>query len=61
MSLVDTCGEIGLCTPCTEAHPPWRVCPPRAVRGGRGRTGGVAALHTPGGEEGVLPARWVSF
>ena len=39
--MVNTCGEIGLCTPCTEAHPPWRVCPPRAVRGGRGRTGGV--------------------
>ena len=59
LTLVNTCGEIGLCTPCTEAHPPWRVCPPRAVRGGRGRTGGVAALHTPCGEDPLLPAWWV--
>ena len=61
LSLVNTCGETGLCPPCTEAHPPWRVGPPRAVGGGRGRTRGVAALHPPGREEGVLPARWVSF
>ena len=28
LSLVNTCGEIGLCPPCMEAHPPWRVGPP---------------------------------
>ena len=26
--MVNTCGETGLCTPCMEAHPPWRVCTP---------------------------------
>ena len=30
LSLVNTCGEIGLCPPCMEAHPPWRVGPPGA-------------------------------
>ena len=41
LSLVNTCGEIGLCPPCTEAHPPWRVGPPRTVGGGRRRQRGL--------------------
>ncbi len=34
MSLVNTCGEIDLCTPRAEAHPPWRVCERRLPIGG---------------------------
>ena len=30
-TFVFSCGEIGDCPPCREAHPPWRVGPPLAV------------------------------
>ena len=53
LSLVNTCGEIGLCTPCTEATPSaegvasvsggWRRPP---MGGWRASVGGVWA-HTP--------------
>ena len=36
LSLVNTCGETGLCTPCMEAHPPWRVCERGLAKGGGG-------------------------
>ena len=45
LSLVNTCGEIGLCPPCTEAHPPWRVGPPRTVGGGRRRQRGKNTIN----------------
>ena len=35
LSLVNTCGEIGLCTPRVEAHPPRGVCEWRPPMGGR--------------------------
>ena len=57
LSLVNTCGEIGLCTPCTEAHPPWRVCPPRAVCGGGRRHGGVT--HQAGRMWSSPPGVWL--
>ena len=51
--------EIGLCTPCTEAHPPWRVCPPRAVCGGGGRKRGVT--HQAGRMRSSPPGGWALF
>ena len=35
LSLVNTCGEIGLCTPRVEAHPPRGGCEWRPPMGGR--------------------------
>ena len=54
LSLVYTCGEMDLCPPCTEAHPPWRVgLPTRWVKG---------VPPSPTGWGGwILPTRWVSL
>ena len=44
LSLVNTCGEIGVCPPCTEAHPLQRVGPLWVVGGGPPAKGGAFQL-----------------
>ena len=49
LSLVNTCGEIGVCPPCTEAHPLQRVGPLWVVGGGPPAKGGRGWPSVSGG------------